>query len=72
LLLLCEWKLSAEIGLYQINCTQQLEDCLLSIAVACVTARLSTCLLAWSAVLVQVRIWARARNYVKWIHARML
>ena len=37
---------------------------------ACATSRLSTCLLAWSAVLARGRIRSGARNYVEWIQAR--
>jgi len=39
--------------------------CLLSIEVACATATLSTCSLAWSAVSARVRIRAGTLNYVK-------
>ena len=46
--------------------------CLLSIAVACATTRLSTCSLTWSVVLAQVRIRVGARDYVKRNQARML
>ena len=49
------------------DCTD-LHPCLLSVAVECAIGRLSTCSLAWSAVLAR----AGAQNYVKRIQAHML
>ena len=61
-----QWEITCFSWDYELSCVPLGLGCLLSIVIACVTARLSV---AWSAVPARVLIQAGARSYAKWIQA---